>query len=229
MMKAIPAPISPTGTLSQNTQRQPRRLIRSPPSAGPALRPAESPAAPLRTDGGDDDRDAVGHQQGRSERLQHPRADQEVEARRQPAQPRADHKNQKSEEIEQLAAKDVGQPADNRQHGGDHEQIGDRHPGDRSDRLVETRSELRQHELSDAGVDLSHEGADADSPDDQPWVDGDAGEDVERRRLPPRAEAAASLLARGAGFPRLQVHLCSLGIVGAPMRGTARREWRSSP
>jgi len=145
----------------------------------------EGPPAPRSTRRRNDDGDAVRLQQTRAQPLQHPGADQHSQARRQPTQRRASDEYQETAAVHQLAAEHVREAPENRQHRGDDEQIGDRHPGDRADPGMELQLELRQHDLGDAGVHLTHERADADGSDDKPGIGVEARHGAQRRRLVP--------------------------------------------
>lgn len=59
---------------------------------------------------------------------------------------------------------------------------------------MEFPRQLRQDELDDAGVHLSHERAAANGTDDKPWIAIKTRQDAQPRRFAPYAEPAGILV-----------------------------------
>ena len=144
---------------------------------------AERAAAPRGTGGRHHDGDAVRRQQRRADPLQDAKGDEHREAWRKAAQRRAQHEQQEATGIQQLAPHHVGEAAKDRQKRRHGEQIGDGDPAHGAQSGIELELELRQQQLRDAGIDLAHEGADADGADHEQPIGGQARDAIRRRRL----------------------------------------------
>ena len=190
-MNRIPAtiPMSPAGTLTKKTRRQPPAASSRPPTAGPSARPSAwaAPWMPmlrpsdLRGHSQIDDGHAVGLQHGRAHGLESPEGVERSEAGREAAQDRTHDEDAEAIGVEQFAPDHVGEAAHGGDRGHQHQQVAEADPSDR--RYVGMKDVLQrgQGHGDDAGVELPHEGADAHGRHHEP---GGA-------TVPPPSEAGA--------------------------------------
>jgi hypothetical protein len=122
----------------------------------------EGPTEPAARDGQRDDGHAVGLQHGRTEGLEGPEAVQHHQAGGGGTQHRAGHEDGEAVEVEELAADHVGEPSDRRHRGHQDQQIAQADPADGTDAGVEGPLEGGKGQGDDAGIQLAHEGPDAD-------------------------------------------------------------------
>jgi hypothetical protein len=144
---------------------------------------AQRPATPRRAGSRHHDGDAVGRQQRRTNPLQNAKGDEHRQAWRKTAQRRAQHEQQEATRIQELAPHHVGETTEDRQERRHGEQIGHRDPTHGAQSRIEFELELGQQQLRDAGVDLAHEGADANGADHEQPVGWQACDDLRRRRF----------------------------------------------
>ena len=90
------------------------------------------------------------------------------EVRSQSAQRRADDEDAEAVDVEELVPPHVGEPTDGGHRGHQDQEVAQTHPGHRTDAGVEGPLQRGQGDGHDAGVELAHEGPDADGGHGQP-------------------------------------------------------------
>ena len=143
----------------------------------------ERPTALLGVGRQHDDGDAVGRNQRRPCSLENAEDHQRRQVRREAAQGRPQDEDEEAAGIEQLAADHVRQPSEDRHARRHRQQIGDGDPAHRAQPGVEVALEPGQQHLRHAGIDLTHEGADADRADDEPAIGFEPRDGRQRRWL----------------------------------------------
>ena len=117
----------------------------------------------------------------------------------QAAQRRADDEDSEAVDVEELPAPHVGEPAHGGHRGHQDKEIAQSHPGHRADAGMERPLQRGQGDGHDAGVELPHEGPDADGSHGQP-------EGV--RSLTDRARDASARRPGGAIRPAQPLRVC---------------------
>jgi len=154
-------------------------------------------ATPLRPGSRHHDGDAVRRQQRRADALQDPKGDEHRQAWRKAAERRAQQEQQEAAGVEELAPHHVGEATKDRQECRHGEQVGDRNPTHGAESGIEFEFEPRQQQLRDAGIDLAHEGADANGADHEQPVGWQLCDDLRRRRFASFLDGVAQRRYRG--------------------------------
>ena len=169
-------PRTPKGTLIMKMRRQPPTASSSPPTDGPRASPTAWAAPwipmalperhPRHRD--HNDGDAVGLKHGGPNGLQDSERNEDTECRGDAAERGADHEDGKPVDVEELATPHVGEAADCRHGGYQHQEVAQTDPGDSSDTGVKGPLQRGQRHRDDAGIELAHECPDANRPDRKP-------------------------------------------------------------
>ena len=109
-----------------------------------------------------------GRQQRRARALQEPRADEELDVRRDPAQHRGDGEPQHAEQEDLLAAEAVTERPAEQHERGEREQIAVDRPLQTRDVGVEVGADVRQRDIDDGAVEERHAGREDRGEQDAP-------------------------------------------------------------
>ena len=123
---------------------------------------ADTPPEPVSRQSHVDDRHAVRLQHGRSRTLNHSEDVEPEKSRSDGTESGTEDEHEEAIGVEKLAPDHVGQAADCRDSGDEHDQVAQADPCHRPEACVEGSPEGRERDRHDAGVELAHECADAD-------------------------------------------------------------------
>ena len=178
-------PSRPKGTLTRKMSRHPLMASKNPPTDGPRARPIAW-AAPWMPMALPSDRLGTASTMmatllaWRSAAPTAWRARNPIrapEARGQAAQGRADDEDPEAVDVEELAAPHVGEAPDRGHRRHQDQEVAQAHPGDRAHAGVERPLQRGQGDRHDAGIELTHEGPDADRRHGQPVGVGSVSDD----------------------------------------------------
>ncbi len=178
--RAATSATTPTGTLTKRIQRQLKKSVRMPPKSAPAEAPADGHGAPdpqcpgagralgerRRQDG-----QGGGRQDGGSQALQGPGADQPGLALRHAAEQARHGEDGQAHHEDPPPTEQVGCSAAEKEEPGEGQRVGVDDPLEVRGAEVQVALDGREGDVDDGGVEHDHELADADDAEDDPRRD----------------------------------------------------------